>query len=57
MIANINTSFWLLGAIGCFFVMFIINSTVGLVSIALVVAVYIYLTRRINLERREGDDM
>ncbi|MEO0726792.1 MAG: hypothetical protein AAFZ63_19770 [Bacteroidota bacterium] len=57
MIANINTSFWLLGAIGCFFVMFIINSTVGLVSIALVVAVYIYLTRHINLERREGDDM
>ncbi len=45
----------LLGAVGCFFVMFIINSTVGLISIGLVVAMYIYLTRRIDLERQEGD--
>ena len=45
----------LLGAIGCFFVMFIINSTVGLVSIGLVVAMYIYLTNRKDLERQEGD--
>ena len=45
----------LLGAVGCFFVMFIINSTVGLISIALVVAMYVYLTRLKNLESREGD--
>ena len=45
----------LLGAIGCFFVMFIINSTVGLTSIGLVLAMYIYLTRRKNLESEEGD--
>lgn len=45
----------LLGAIGCFFVMFIINSTVGIVSIGLVVAMYVYLTRRKNLENEEGD--
>ncbi len=45
----------LLGAIGCFFVMFIINSTVGLLSIGLVLAMYIYLTKRKNLETEEGD--
>ena len=45
----------LLGAIGCFFVMFIINSTVGLISIALVVAMYIYLTKRKHLDSSEGD--
>jgi len=45
----------LLGAIGCFFVMFIINSTVGLLSIGLVLAMYIYLTKRMNLETEEGD--
>ena len=45
----------LLGAIGCFFVMFIINSTVGLISIALVLAMYVYLTKRKNLETSEGD--
>ena len=45
----------LLGAIGCFFVMFIINSTVGLIAICLVVAMYVYLTQRINLDNREGD--
>lgn len=45
----------LLGAIGCFFVMFIINAIVGFVSIGLVVAMYIYLTKRKNLETSEGD--
>lgn len=45
----------LLGAIGCFFVMFIINSTVGLISIALVLAMYVYLTKRKNLDTSEGD--
>ncbi|MDX1477122.1 MAG: amino acid permease [Saprospiraceae bacterium] len=45
----------LLGAIGCFFVMFIINSTLGLVSLGIVAAVYIYLTRRKNLYTQEGD--
>ncbi|MEM6725175.1 MAG: hypothetical protein AAF598_14140 [Bacteroidota bacterium] len=43
------------GAIGCFFVMFIINSTVGLISIGLVIAMYIYLTKKKNLESEEGD--
>ena len=45
----------LLGAIGCFFVMFIINSTVGLLSIGLVLAMYIYLSKLKNLETEEGD--
>lgn len=45
----------LLGAIGCFFVMFIINSTIGLLSIGLVMAMYIYLTKLKNLETEEGD--
>ena len=45
----------LLGATGCFFVMFIINSTFGLVSILLVLTMYVYLTRRKNLESTEGD--
>ncbi len=45
----------LLGVIGCFFVMFIINSTIGLLSIGLVVAMYIYLTRNKNLDAAEGD--
>lgn len=45
----------LLGAIGCFFVMFIINSTVGLISLFLVLAMYIYLTRRKDLDHMEGD--
>ena len=45
----------LLGAIGCFFVMFIINATVGLLSIGLVLAMYIYLTKLLNLETEEGD--
>ncbi|MCF8246035.1 MAG: amino acid permease [Saprospiraceae bacterium] len=45
----------LLGAIGCFFVMFIINATVGLVSIALVLAMYVYLSKQKNLETEEGD--
>lgn len=45
----------LLGAIGCFFVMFIINASVGLISLGLVLAMYIYLTKRKNLENQEGD--
>jgi uncharacterized membrane protein len=45
----------LLGAIGCFFVMFIINSTVGLIALILVLAMYIYLTQRKNLDHKEGD--
>ncbi|MBK8501729.1 MAG: hypothetical protein IPL46_05695 [Saprospiraceae bacterium] len=45
----------LIGAIGCFFVMFIINSTFGLVAIGLVLTMYIYLSRQKNLESEEGD--
>ena len=45
----------LLGAIGCFFVMFIINSTVGFLSIGLVIAMYVYLTKRKHLDTAEGD--
>lgn len=45
----------LLGAIGCFFVMFIINPTIGIVSIGLVIAMYIYLSKQKNLETAEGD--
>lgn len=45
----------LLGAIGCFFIMFIINSTFGLVSMGLVLAIYIILTKRKNLISEEGD--
>lgn len=44
-----------LGAIGCFFVMFIINSTFGLISIGLVMSMYIYLSKQKNLETEEGD--
>jgi solute carrier family 12 sodium/potassium/chloride transporter 2 len=45
----------LMGAIGCFFVMFIINAIVGFISIGLVVAMYVYLTKRKNLDSSEGD--
>ena len=45
----------LLGAMGCFFVMFIINATVGMISIGLVLAMYVYLTKRKHLENKEGD--
>ena len=45
----------LLGAIGCFFVMFIINAIVGFIYIGLAVGVYIYLTKRMHLETSEGD--
>ncbi len=45
----------LLGAIGCFFVMFIINSTVGIIALALIVAMYIYLLRSKSLMNEEGD--
>lgn len=45
----------LLGAIGCFFVMFIVNSTFGLISLALVAAMYIYLSKQKDLETDEGD--
>ncbi|NNE28671.1 MAG: Na-K-Cl cotransporter, partial [Saprospiraceae bacterium] len=52
---KVNIIVPLLGAIGCFFVMFIINSTVGLISIMLVVAMYVYLARLKTLENQEGD--
>lgn len=45
----------LLGAIGCFFVMFIINSTVGFISLGLIVAMYIYLLKSKSLMNEEGD--
>ena len=45
----------LLGAAGCFLVMFIINATFGLIAIALVISMYIYLSRRLNLDQTEGD--
>ena len=45
----------ILGAIGCFFVMFIINSTVGLISIGLVITMYVYLTKRKSLTTQGGD--
>jgi hypothetical protein len=35
--------------------MFIINSTVGLIALILVLAMYIYLTQRKNLDHKEGD--
>ena len=44
----------LLGTIGCFFVMFIINPAFALVSIALVVAFYGYLLKR-ELHGQQGD--
>lgn len=36
----------LVGMLGCLFTMFIINATFGLISIALVIAAYLYLTNR-----------
>ena len=45
----------ILGATGCFFVMFIIHPTVSLLSIGLVIAMYVYLSKRKNLEHSEGD--
>ncbi len=36
----------LIGTVGCLFTMFIINPTFGLISIAFVIAAYIYLTNR-----------
>ncbi len=44
----------LLGTIGCFFVMFIINSTVSLISLAIVVAFYAMLLNK-TLIRTKGD--
>ena len=44
----------LLGTIGCFFVMFIINPAFALVSMALVVAFYGYLLKR-ELHGQQGD--
>jgi solute carrier family 12 sodium/potassium/chloride transporter 2 len=44
----------LLGTIGCFFVMFIINSTVSLISLAVVVAFYAVLLNK-TLIRTKGD--
>ena len=45
----------LLGAVGCFFVMFIVNPMVAFISIVLIVAMYIYLTTLKNLETEDGD--
>ena len=36
----------LIGTLGCLFTMFIINATFGLISIAFVIAAYLYLTNR-----------
>jgi len=44
----------LLGTIGCFFVMFIINSIFGLVAIGIVLAVYALLVKK-KLETESGD--
>jgi amino acid transporter len=44
----------LLGAAGCFFVMFLINATVSLMSISIIVAFYIVLLNR-HLEAPFGD--
>lgn len=45
----------LFGAMGCFFVMFIINSTVSIVSMGIVIAFYIYLIKKKDLNTRIGD--
>jgi len=44
----------LLGTLGCFFVMFIINSTFALISMGLVIAFYWYLLKR-ELSGQKGD--
>ena len=44
----------LLGTLGCFFVMFIINPVFGLISIGIVVGVYVFLVKR-NLQTIHGD--
>ncbi len=44
----------LVGAFGCVFVMFIINATFSLVAVAVVLALYIYLTRK-HLKAPFGD--
>ncbi len=44
----------LLGALGCFFVMFIINAVFGLISIVIVLAAYVLLVRK-KLETQQGD--
>ncbi len=44
----------LLGALGCFFVMFIINPIFGLISIGIVLAAYALLVRK-KLETLQGD--
>ncbi|MEO1262725.1 MAG: amino acid permease [Bacteroidota bacterium] len=44
----------LMGTIGCFFVMFIINSTVSLISLAIVVTFYAVLLRK-ELISKKGD--
>jgi len=44
----------ILGALGCFLVMFIINAFFGMVSIGIVLAVYAFLTRR-KLDTIKGD--
>jgi solute carrier family 12 sodium/potassium/chloride transporter 2 len=52
----LNVPIWipLLGTIGCFFVMFIINPIVSLLSLAIVVAFYAVLLRK-DLIRTKGD--
>lgn len=44
----------LLGSLGCFFVMFIINSTVSFISLGIVIAFYIMLLRK-ELSHTKGD--
>ena len=44
----------LLGALGCFFVMFIINAVFGLISISIVLMAYVFLVKR-KLSTEKGD--
>ncbi len=44
----------LLGALGCFFVMFIINAVFGLISISIVLMAYVFLVKR-KLTTEKGD--
>ncbi len=44
----------ILGTLGCLFAMFIINAVVGLVAVAVVFGIYVYLTRR-DLKTPQGD--
>ncbi len=44
-----------IGAVGCLFVMFLINPVFGLVAIVLVLALYLYLARRTISTTNQGD--